>query len=607
MRKIYHLAEMVHEQAQKYKDRTVLRYRDEKKGKWHRISWRSFSDQIKRAAEAMAEFGVEETENVGIYSQNMPQYLVTDFAAYANRAVMVPMYPTSSPSQIEYILNDAKIRFLFVGEQLQYNNAFTAQRNSKVLERIIVFDNEVTFHPDDKTSVYFDDFVKLGDTSFAESTVKIRTMNTSFDDLATIIYTSGTTGEPKGVMLKHSCFQEAMRVHDIRLTMLSDKDHSMCFLPLAHIFEKTWSYYVLHVGMKMSINHDPKIIAQTVKEVNPSAMCSVPRFWEKVYIGVNEVISNSTGIKKWLFTSSIKVGKRHNLDYINEGKKAPLGLSLKFWFYDKTIFSLLRKTIGINNGNLFPCAGAPLSDEINRFLQSVNIPLMYGYGLSETTATVSCFLRRGFTFGTVGTIMPDVQVKIGENNEILVKGKTVTSGYYNKPEATQEAFIDGWFRTGDAGSVTDKNEIILTERIKDLFKTSNGKYIAPQALESCIAADKYIEQIAVIGDERKFVSALIVPNYPLLEEYARKSGIEYETSEQLLKNEKIHRLIESHIEEQQKGFASYEKIKRFALLAQPFSMASGELTDTLKYRRKVINEHFAATIEEMYKEESQQQ
>ena len=393
-----------------------------------------------------------------------------------------------------------------------------------------------------------------------------------------------------------------MRIHDIRLTMLSDKDHSMCFLPLAHIFEKTWSYYVLHVGMKMSINLDPKVIAQTVKEVNPSTMCSVPRFWEKVYIGVNEVIANSTGIKKWLFSSSIKVGKRHNLDYVNEGKKAPLGLRLKFWFYDKTIFTLLRKTIGINNGNLFPCAGAPLSDEINKFLQSVNIPLMYGYGLSETTATVSCFLRRGFTFGTVGTIMPDVQVKIGENNEILVKGKTVTSGYYNKPEATAEAFLDGWFRTGDAGSITDKNEIILTERIKDLFKTSNGKYIAPQALESRIAADKFVEQIAVIGDERKFVSALIVPNISLLEEYARKNGIEYKTTEQLLNSEKVHRLIEGRIEEHQKGFASYEKIKRFTLLPQPFTMASGELTDTLKYRRRVINQNYAAVIDGMYKE-----
>ncbi|MDD6211418.1 MAG: long-chain fatty acid--CoA ligase [Bacteroidales bacterium] len=598
-----HLAELVHRQADKYKDRTVLRYRDDASGKWNKISWRAFSERIMLAAKAMAEFGVEECENIGIYSQNMPQYLITDFAAFANRAVMVPLYATSSPSQIEYIVEDAKIRFLFAGEQFQYNNAFIVQRNSSVLKRIIVFDRNVTFHPDDKTSVYFDDFVKMGDSSLAETTVKVRMMNISGDDLATIIYTSGTTGEPKGVMLKHSSFMEIIRIHDLRLTMLSDKDHTLCFLPLAHIFEKAWSYYCLHVGMKISINRDPKEIQKIIKEVNPTAMCSVPRFWEKVYIGVNEVISGATGIKKWLFMDSIRTGKRYNLDYKNKEIAAPLGLKIKFWLYDKTVFTLLRKVIGINNGNIFPCAGAPLSDEINEFLHSVNIPLCYGYGLSETTATVSCFLERGFTFGTVGTIMPGVDVKIGENSEILVKGKTVTCGYYNKPQATADAFIDGWFRTGDAGKLTDKNEIILTERIKDLFKTSNGKYIAPQALESRIAADKYIEQIAVIGDKRKFVSALVVPAFPLLKEYAESNGIKYNSTEELVQDDRIHRLIESHIEELQKGFASFEKIKRFTLLPKAFTMEAGEITNTLKFRRAVIQDHYAAVIDEMYIEE----
>lgn len=595
-----HLAELVHRQAEKYKDRTVLRYRDDEHNKWNKISWRMFSDQIMMAAKAMAEFGVEVQENIGIYSQNMPQYLVTDFGAFANRAVMVPLYATSSPSQIEYIVNDAKIRYLFVGEQFQYNNAFLVQRDSSVLKRIIVFDRHVTFHPDDKTSVYFDDFVKIGDSSLAETTVKIRMMNISGDDLATIIYTSGTTGEPKGVMLKHSSFIEIIRIHDLRLTMLSDKDHSLCFLPLAHIFEKAWSYYCLHIGMKISINRDPKVIQKIIKEVKPTAMCSVPRFWEKVYIGVKEVIANASGVKKWLFTDSIRTGKRHNLDYINKGITPPIGLKIKFWLYDKTIFTLLRKTIGINNGNIYPCAGAPLSDEINEFLHSVNIPLCYGYGLSETTATVSCFLEKGFTFGTVGKVMPDLQVKIGDNSEILVKGKTVMSGYYNKPEATAAAFVDGWFRTGDAGRLTDKNEIILMERIKDLFKTSNGKYIAPQALEARIAADKYIEQIAVIGDQRKFVSALVVPAYPLIEEYAEKNGIEYDSMEELLQDERIHRLIESHIEDMQKGFASFEKIKRFTLLPNPFTMEAGEITNTLKFRRTVIQKNYAEIIDNMY-------
>lgn len=598
----YHFAELIHRQAEKYGNRTALKHRDNATGKWLKISWREFSDKVMLTAKAMAEFGIKVQENIGVYSQNMPQCLYTDFGAYGNRVVSIPMYATNSPGQIEYIINDAKIRTLFVGEQLQYNNAFKVQKDSKYLERLVVFDPAVKMNPEDKTSIYFDDFLRLGDNAHAESTVKIRMTEAVPEDLATIIYTSGTTGESKGVMLPHSCYLEAMWIHDVRLPLVTDKDLSMSFLPMTHIFEKAWCYYCLHKGVTIAINQDPKMIQKTLPEVHPTLMCNVPRFWEKVYAGVHEKINSASPAMKKIFLDAIETGRRYNLEYKNKGIPAPCSLKLKFQFYNKTVFTLLKKVLGIERGRFFPVAGAPLSDTINEFLQSVNIPIAYGYGLSETTATVCFYPEIGFQFGSIGEVMPGVQVKIDPgNNEILVKGKTVMSGYYNKPEETKKAFTeDGFFRTGDAGRL-EGNTLFFTERIKDLYKTSNGKYIAPQAIEMVMSGDNYIEQIAVIGDQRKFVSALIVPAYPLLEQYAGEKGISFESREELVKNKDIIRFIEARVEEHQKNLASYEKIKRFTLLPEPFMMGC-ELTDTLKLRRPVVLQKYATEIEAMYEE-----
>lgn len=598
----YHFAELIHRQAEKYGNRTALKHRDNATGKWLKISWREFSDKVMLTAKAMAEFGIKVQENIGVYSQNMPQCLYTDFGAYGNRVVSIPMYATNSPGQIEYTINDAKIRTLFVGEQLQYNNAFKVQKDSKYLERLVVFDPAVKMNPEDKTSIYFDDFLRLGDNAHAESTVKIRMTEAVPEDLATIIYTSGTTGESKGVMLPHSCYLEAMRIHDVRLPLVTDKDLSMSFLPMTHIFEKAWCYYCLHKGVTIAINQDPKMIQKTLPEVHPTLMCNVPRFWEKVYAGVHEKINSASPAMKKIFLDAIETGRKYNLEYKNKGIPAPCGLKLKFQFYNKTVFTLLKRVLGIERGRFFPVAGAPLSDTVNEFLQSVNIPIAYGYGLSETTATVCFYPEIGFQFGSIGEVMPGVQVKIDPgNNEILVKGKTVMSGYYNKPEETKKAFTeDGFFRTGDAGRL-EGNTLFFTERIKDLYKTSNGKYIAPQAIEMVMSGDNYIEQIAVIGDQRKFVSALIVPVYPLLEKYAGEKGISFESREELVKNKDIIRFIEARVEEHQKNLASYEKIKRFTLLPEPFMMGC-ELTDTLKLRRPVVLQKYATEIEAMYEE-----
>jgi long-chain acyl-CoA synthetase len=602
----YHYAELVFRQAEKYGNRTALKFRDDATGKWLKVSWREFADSVMMTAKAMAEYGMEVQENIGIYAQNMLQYLYTDFGAHANRMVIVPMYATNSPAQVEYIVNDASIRTLFVGEQLQYNNAWKVFKASETLKRIIIFDSKVKLNPEDKSSIYFDDFLRLGDNSHAESAVRVRINEADVNDIATIIYTSGTTGESKGVILHHYNYLEAMRIHDIRLPEVTDKDLSMCFLPLTHIFEKAWVYYLLHKGVVIAINHDPKLIQKTLPEVRPTLMCNVPRFWEKVYSGLHDKVSSLPKPIQNLFYYGVKVGHAYKFDYIREGRRPPFMLNVKFHIFDFLFFSLVKRVLGIEKGRVFPVAGAPLADNIAKFLISINIPIRYGYGLSETTATVCFYPETGFVLGSIGKVMPDVDVKIDpKNSEILVKGKTVTSGYYKKPEETAKSFTeDGFFRTGDAGRL-EGDTLFFTERIKELYKTSNGKYIAPQAIEGLMGGDKYIAQIAVIGDQRKFVSALIVPEFSELEPYARSRGVKFSNRIELVENEDIRHFIMARVEENQKDLALYERIKKITLLAEPFTMENRELTDTLKLRRRVVNERYATQIEAMYEEKQQ--
>ena len=596
---LIHFSKLVAAKAKKQANRVALYYRDYSVAKWVEITWRELHEKVERVARALVSLGVKEEDRVAICSQNMPQALMVDFANYANRAISVPMYATASVQQIEYIVNDAEIEVLCVGEQIQYDNALEVIKNSKFLKHIVVFDPSVDLKGESR-AMYFEDFMRKGDDQSLQKIVEKRTKAATDDDLAIIMYTSGTTGESKGVMLPHSCLLEAMRIHDQRLVHIKRSDTSMAFLPLTHIFERAWTYFCLWEDVKVYLNQRPSDIQNTLKEVRPTMLCAVPRFWEKIAAGVQLKIDTYSPFKKAMVAWALAVGEEYNIGYRKDQKRAPLGLSIRYKIADRLIFSTLKKVVGLDRGRLFPVAGAALDDKLAKFFVSLGLPIMYGYGLTETTATVCCYPYHNYVIGSMGTLMPDVQVKIGEDGEILVKGKTVCSGYYKKPEINANSFIDGWFRTGDAGKLVDGKHLYMTDRLKDLFKTSNGKYIAPQQIETILGGDVFIEQVAVIGNNRNFVTAIIAPNLEAIKGYAAQNNITYELVDELMEHPQICKMMEERIAELQKDMAPYEKIKKFRMIKRGFTIESGELTSTLKLRRAVILQNYAAMIEEMY-------
>ena len=597
-----HLSRLIHDQAQNYGDREVLIYKDFGGNEWKSYSWNQFSDMVKKVSNALLNLGVKVQENVGVFSQNSVQYLFCDFGAWGIRAVTIPFYATSSEQQIQFMVSDAKVRFLFVGEQDQYDKARRVFSTCHTLERIIIFDRNVRISSHDPNAMYFDDFLKLGENYPRQSEVEKLQSEASMDDVANILYTSGTTGDSKGVILTCGQYHAAM-VANGKCVPVDDNDRVLNFLPFTHIFEKGWKILSLTKGARLIMNTYPQEVQQSMKETHPTCMSSVPRFWEKVFMGVEEQIEKASAPKRKLFQHALNIGKRHNIDYLSKGKRPPLGLHLEYEMLNRTVFSLVRKELGLENAHFFPTAGATVNPKVEEFVHSIGINMIVGYGLTESLATVSCnHLGEPYTVGGVGVPIEGIDIKISDEGEVLLKGPTITKGYYNREDLTKQAFTeDGYFKTGDSGYM-EGGELFLKERIKDLYKTSNGKYIAPQMIESKLLVDKYIDQIAIIADQRKFVSALIIPVYPLLEEYAREHQIAFETREQLCADPKINEMMKERIDTLQQQLAHYEQIKRFTLLPHHFSMEKGELTNTLKIKRRVLNENYRKEIEAMYAE-----
>ena len=597
-----HLSVLIHDLANKYGDKTALTFKKFGSDKWQSVSWNQFSLRVKQVSNALLNIGAKPHDKIAVFSQNCVHYLYTDFGAYGIKVCSIPFYATSSEQQIQYMITDGQVRFLFVGEQEQYDKAHRVFALCPSLERIIIFDSSVRISTHDPAALYFKDFIKLGENLPRQTEVAALYQSASMDDMANILYTSGTTGDSKGVMLTYGQYDAALRAND-EVVPVSEKDRVINFLPFTHIFERGWAYLCLSEGAQLFINTYPHEIQESMRQVHPTCMSSVPRFWEKVYIAVKAKMDEAGSVQKKLFYHALAVGRKRNIEYIANGKRPPLTLELEYKIINKTILSMVRKQLGLEHPNIFPTAGAYVSPEVEEFILSVGIGMVVGYGLTESLATVSCVhLDKKFTIGSVGRPISSIQIKIGEDNEILLKGPTITKGYYHRDTTNAKVFDEeGFFHTGDAGYMKD-GELFLTERIKDLFKTSNGKYIAPQQVESLLLVDKFIDQVAVIADQRKFVSALIVPEFRLVEDWAREHHIAFSSREDLCANEQVKKMLQERINTLQQQLAYYEQIKRITLLPHHFSMESGELTNTLKIRRPIINKNYQAEIDKMYEE-----
>ncbi|MDG4947501.1 long-chain fatty acid--CoA ligase [Actinobacillus equuli subsp. haemolyticus] len=585
----FHFVHRVRQQAKKLQNSTALRHKEH--GTWVDISWQDFQSQIDNVSLALLAHGIGIQDKIGIFAHNMPQWTIADLGALQIRAVTVPIYATNTAKQAELIINNADIKLLFVGDQEQLDVALKIAKNCPSLEKIIVMKPhlEGTFD-NDSSSCGWNDF--LGKSSEKYRSELIRCLNSArLDDLFTLIYTSGTTGTPKGVMLDFSNLAHQLQAHDLALPEVGTNDVSLSFLPFSHIFERAWVAYLLHKGATVCYLEDTNEVRAALTEVKPTLMCAVPRLYEKMYGAIFDKVKQAPFHRRALFTWALKQGKT-----FVRTQKATLAYKLA----NKLVLTKLRALLG-GNIKMMPCGGAKLEPAIGEFFHSIGVNVKLGYGMTETTATVSCWTDRNFALNSIGTLMPNAEVKIGEDNEILVRGGMVMKGYYKNPEETAKAFTeDGFLRTGDAGALDEHGNLYITDRIKELMKTSNGKYIAPQYIEGKLAKDKFIEQIAVIADTKKYVSALIVPSFEALEEYAKQLNIKYHDRLELIKHSEVIQLFEKRIEELQQELAHFEQIKKFTLLPQAFSIHMEELTPTLKLRRKVILERYRPQIEAMY-------
>ena len=602
MEEIKHLAMLIEHQAQKYGHRAELHDTDHVTGKWFSISWYRLNEHVETLANALCEIGLQEKGRVAFFAQNMWELIAADFAVFRNHATSIPLYATSTKEQVEFIVRDSQLSILFAGDQYQYDIALQVLGCDTSLKTIVAIEPSIDLRGC-KQAYRFSDLMEIGKARTCAAEIQNRLAHCSQDDLMTILYTSGTTGNPKGVSLFQRTYTECLRIHRIRIHTLTDNDTSMCFLPLSHVFERGWCYVCLDRGAAIYINRKPAEIQQTLTEIRPNVMCAVPRFWEKVYAAIWQKIDSFPPYLRSLMLKSIQMGREYNLQYKRYGKHAPKRLALGYRLVAKPLFHLVPKAAGIDKGKFFPTAGAKLSDEINEFLHALGINIVVGYGLTESCATVSCYLPDGrdYVINSVGRIMPDVDVRISPEGEILLKGKTITTGYYQRDDANKESFTDdGWFRTGDAGYIDQDGNLYLTDRIKDLFKTAGGKYIAPQELENIVCNDKYVDQAAAIGNERKYVTMLIVPDFQQLKAYANAHDIAYTDYADLLGKPEIQSLYQSMIDEKNKALARYEQIKYFTLLPSPFTMEQGLLTNTLKIKRKVVERLYEKEIAVMY-------
>ncbi len=583
---------IIHKNVEKHGIKAAIGFKKKEAG-WKELSWKKFSEIIYKTANALKEAGVQEHDKVAIYSDNSSEWMIFDLAAMSIGAVTVPIYSTNNAEQAEYIIKDSDSKIILVGDQAQYDACLELLQKEDNRLQTIIISKKAVWIKKEFSSFYLEDFI-------AKLSSKLEICKKEDEDVATLIYTSGTTGTPKGVMLTHGNFIKAFDAHFEFFKFKNfEEELSLAFLPLSHVFERSWSLLCLYGGARVYFLEDPKNIAKALEEVKPTMMCAVPRFFQKIYAGVLEKAEEGSSLKKKIFNWAREIGWQTAELKRNE-KEIPFGLKIKETFAEMLVFSKIKERMG---GRLWflPCGGASLSPEVTKFFESVGIHVTVGYGLTETTATLTLFPLTHFEHGTSGKALPGVEIRIGENDEIQARGNGIMKGYYNKPEETQKVFTeDGWFKTGDAGKIDEKGNLTITDRLKDLMKTSNGKYIAPQQIENLLTNNNFIQQIVLIAEARQFVSALIVPNFEFLQDFIKKNNIPFNNWAEVVKNEKVIHFYKEKIQELQSHLSDFEKVKKFTLMPAEFEINSGEITPTLKIKRNVVLKKYADVIEKMY-------
>jgi long-chain acyl-CoA synthetase len=563
------------------------------------VGWQSISAQemLRRVAglsKALAELGIVAGDRVGLFAPNCPEWHAADFAIQGLGAVNVPIYFNESHDRLVYILNDSGARIVFTAGAAQ------AKKISECRSRIPTLEHVISAAPGSDVD---GDLLRyealIASTTGADvAEYRRRAAEITGDNLATIIYTSGTTGEPKGVMLSHSNLS-SNSIESASNHQLLPSDVALEFLPLAHVYERTAAYSYICNGVAIAYLERIEDVPQALLEVHPTLAAAVPRFFEKIYANILEKGRRESGIKRNIFDWSLRIAEE-SVPWRAYGKNASPGLKLRWRVADALVYSKIREGLG-GGTQRFSAGGAPLAPELAEFFWCVGVTIHQGYGLTETSPVVTANTPAANKIGTVGRPIPNVQVKIAEDGEILVKGPNVMQGYYHKPEATREVFTsDGWFRTGDIGRLDEDGYLIITDRKKELLKTAAGKFVAPAPIENTLKTSPYITNAIVVGDTRKFVSVLIVPNFANIEAAARQAGHDFATPTQMTGDPWVRDLLSSEIERLTAPLAQYEKPKRFALLEQDFTYAGGELTYTMKMKRRVIEQRYQDVIARLY-------
>ncbi len=588
-----HLSVIIRNRINKYGNRTAVKFKE--KNIYKELSWNELGVRIESIAQYIISKKLNTNANIGIYSHNCPEWSITDFGILSTRGVVVPIFPTSTYDQLEYIINETEMELIFVGDEFQLSKALKALKNCHSLKTIITFNCDSS---DNKQVITFNEILSTHFDIYTKNTAKQRLSETDTNDLATIIYTSGTTGEPKGVMLNHSNFIKLFEIHKIRLE-LDENDVSLAFLPLSHVFERGWTFFVFYSGATNVYNANPKDIINELPKVKPTVMCVVPRFFEKSYDIILKTTQKWNKPKRFIFNWALKTGMQY-IEYEKDSLTPPDTLQLKHKIANILVMKTFRKVFG-GQIKYMPCAGAALNLDILKFFHALGLKINYGYGATETSATVSCMKKEKYDFVNTGSIMPDVQVKIKkEDGQILVKGDTVFKGYYKKPEATAEALKDGWYYTGDQGEIPKEGVLLMKERIKDIMKTSTGKYVSPQKIELHLSQCQQIEQLCVIGDNRRYLTALIVPCFIYLKSLYPETENAVDNNK-LVKNPIAIKEFQRKLDALQENLASYEKVVKFTLLPEPFTIENNLMTNSLKVRRKQVNIEYKDIIEKMYK------